>query len=196
MASEGGHFDFDRVAGACADKMVRRHPHVFADDHVAGADAQTRNWERQKAEERAAKARAAGRSPSALDDLALGLPALMRAQKLSKRAARAGFDWPEAEQVFEKVEEEIGELRAEIARGDAQAAVHEEMGDLLFTLANLARKLDVDPENALRDANAKFERRFRAVERAAAAEGQDTQDVPLERLEAFWQASKQDDPER
>jgi MazG family protein len=120
----------------------------------------------------------------------------MRAQKLSKRAARAGFDWPEAEQVFEKVEEEIGELRAEIARGDAQAAVHEEMGDLLFTLANLARKLDVDPETALRDANAKFERRFRAVERAAAAEGQDTQDVPLERLEVFWQASKQDDPER
>jgi ATP diphosphatase len=192
MASEGGQFDFDRVAGACADKMIRRHPHVFADDHVASADAQTVNWEQQKDAERAAKARAEGRSPSALDDLALGLPALMRAQKLSKRAARVGFDWPEADRVLAKVEEEIGELRAEIARGDAKDAVHEEMGDLLFTVANLARKLDVDPETALRDANAKFERRFREVERRVAAEGRRPQDCSLDELEAHWQAGKRD----
>jgi ATP diphosphatase len=170
--------------------MIRRHPHVFADDLVASADAQTVNWERQKDAERAAKAHAEGRAPSALDDLALGLPALMRAAKLSKRAGRVGFDWPEADRVLAKVEEEIGELRAEIARGDAPAAVHEEMGDLLFTVANLARKLDVDPETALRDANAKFERRFREVERRVAAEGRRPQDCTLDELEAHWQAGK------
>ena len=190
MAREDGQFDFDRVAAACADKMIRRHPHVFADDHVESADAQTVNWEQQKDAERAAKAHAEGRAPSALDDLALGLPALMRAAKLSKRAARVGFDWPEADRVLAKVEEEIGELRAEIARGDAPAAVHEEMGDLLFTVANLARKLDVDPETALRDANAKFERRFREVERRVAAEGRRPQDCTLDELEAHWQAGK------
>ncbi|MBK1698001.1 nucleoside triphosphate pyrophosphohydrolase [Rhodovibrio salinarum] len=190
MASEDGQFDFDDVAAGCADKMIRRHPHVFADERVTGADAQTVNWERQKADERARKARAEGRDPSALDDLSLGLPALMRASKLSKRAARTGFDWPEAEQVFAKIDEEIGELRQEIARGDAPEAVHEEMGDLLFTVANLARKLDVDPETALRDANAKFERRFREVERRVAAEGRRPQDCSLDELEAHWQAGK------
>ena len=175
--------------------MIRRHPHVFADDHVESADAQTVNWEQQKDAERAAKARAEGRTPSALDDLALGLPALMRAAKLSKRAARTGFDWPEVEQVFAKIDEEIGELRQEIAHREAGApaahdAVHEEMGDLLFTVANLARKLDVDPETALRDANAKFERRFRAVERRVAADGRRPQDCTLDELEAHWQAAK------
>jgi ATP diphosphatase len=194
MASEQRQFDFDRVAAACADKMIRRHPHVFADDQVASADAQTVNWEQQKDAERAAKARAEGRAPSALDDLALGLPALMRAAKLSKRAARTGFDWPDAEQVFAKVDEEIAELRAEIARRDAQEdaqnAVYEELGDLLFTIANLARKLDVDPETALRDANAKFERRFREVERRVAAEGRQPQACTLDELEAHWQAGK------
>jgi ATP diphosphatase len=196
MAEEAGRFDFDRVAAQCADKMIRRHPHVFADSAVADAEAQTRHWEQQKAAERAAKAHAEGRSPSALDGLAQGLPALMRAAKLSKRAARVGFDWPEADRVLDKVEEEIGELRHEVARGDAQEQVHEELGDLLFTLVNLARKLDVDPEAALRDANAKFERRFRAVEDGVAAQGRRPEACTLDELEELWRRSKADEPGR
>jgi ATP diphosphatase len=192
MAEERAAFDFDAVAAQVADKMIRRHPHVFADSAVDSADAQTAHWERQKEAERAAKATAEGRNPSALDGLALGLPALMRAAKLQKRAARVGFDWPEAQEVFAKLDEELAELRHEVDSGGGDARTRDELGDLLFTVANLARKLDIDPEAALRDTNAKFERRFRAIERALAARGQRAEDCSLETLEALWQQAKRE----
>ncbi|MCC6469273.1 MAG: nucleoside triphosphate pyrophosphohydrolase [Alphaproteobacteria bacterium] len=190
MAEEEGRFDFDAVATAIADKMVARHPHVFGGAEIDGAAAQTRMWEEFKARERAAKAKAGGTPPSVLDDVPLALPALLRAEKLQKRAARVGFDWPEARQVLDKIEEEIGELRAELDKGAPPARVEDEVGDLLFALANLARHLKVDPETALRGCNAKFERRFHAIERALAAEGRTPRDASLEEMEALWVEAK------
>ena len=190
MAEEDGHFDFDAVAAQVADKMIRRHPHVFGAEVVDSADAQTVNWEQQKAAERAAKAAAEGRAPSALDGLALGLPALMRAAKLQKRAAREGFDWPDAEPVFAKIDEEVDELKGELAAGAGHERVRDELGDLLFTVANLARKLGVDPEEALRGTNAKFERRFRHVESELARAGGEPASRDLDQLEQLWQAAK------
>jgi ATP diphosphatase len=189
MASEGGHFDFNAVAAHVADKMIRRHPHVFGSDNIESAEAQTRNWEQHKAAERARKAANKRRAPSSLDGVALGLPALMRAEKLQKRAAREGFDWPEAAEVIAKVDEELEELRAELPEA-APERLHEEMGDLLFTLANLSRKLGIDPEVALRDANAKFERRYRGVEARLNDEGRRARDCGLDHLEGHWQAVK------
>src|SRR5260370_544688 len=153
MAEEARQFDFNDVARGIADKMMRRHPHVFADAEVEGSAAQTVAWEAQKAEERRAKAAAAGRPESALDGVGLGLPALTRAEKLQKRAARVGFDWPSTAPVFDKINEEIGELRAEVDQGGGQERIAEELGDLLFAVTNLARKLALDPEQALRHAN-------------------------------------------
>ena len=193
MAEEEGSFAFDDVATAIADKMVARHPHVFGDKEVEGAAGQTRMWEEFKARERAAKAKASGKPPSVLDDVPLALPALMRAEKLQKRAARVGFDWPDATQVLDKLEEEIAELRAEIAEGGKPARVADEMGDLLFVLVNLSRHLKVDPETALRGCNAKFERRFAFIERALAAESRSPKDATLEEMEALWQAAKRDE---
>lgn len=187
LAEEAGQFDFRDVADAIAEKMIARHPHVFGEASVASADAQTHAWEAVKAEERARKA---GPAPaSRLDDVPLALPALSRAQKLQKRAARAGFDWPEASQVIAKIEEELGEVRAELAdrRPDR---LEDEVGDLLFTVANLARFLGVDPEEALRRTNRKFERRFRAIEGALLSDGRRMEDEPLAELEARWQAAK------
>lgn len=176
MAKEAGWFDFDAVAQAIGDKMVRRHPHVFGDASIESAEAQTENWENIKAEERRKKA-----TGSVLDDVPHALPALMRAEKLQKRAARIGFDWPSVEPVFDKVQEEIIEIKA---AGDNPAQLEEEIGDLLFTCANLARHFKIDPEEALRKANRKFERRFREVERTI--EDSST----LEDMEAQWQAVK------
>jgi MazG family protein len=196
MAEEGGHFDFDAVAAQVADKMIRRHPHVFGEDMVETAEAQSANWEEQKAAERRRRAEAAGEAPSALDGVALALPALMRACKLQKRAARLGFDWPDARAVLAKVEEEIAELRHEMDAGGERARLEDEVGDLLFTVANLARKLDIDPEVALRGCNAKFERRFRAVERGLDGDGEgggDARTRPLEDLERLWQEAKADE---
>ncbi|MCC7049216.1 MAG: nucleoside triphosphate pyrophosphohydrolase [Alphaproteobacteria bacterium] len=190
MAEEEGRFDFDAVATAIADKMVARHPHVFGGAEIDGAAAQTRMWEEFKARERAAKAKASATPPSVLDDVPLALPALLRAEKLQKRAARVGFDWPEARQVLDKIEEEIGELRAELDQGAPPARVEDEIGDLLFALANLARHLKVDPETALRGCNAKFERRFHAIERALAAEDRSPKDASLEEMEALWIEAK------
>lgn len=153
IAEQDGLFDFDAVATAIADKMERRHPHIF-DDHAAGGH---HLWEQIKAEERAAKA-----DDSALAGVALGLPALLRAEKLQKRAARVGFDWPDPSGAHAKINEEIAEVE-----GATGLAVAEEIGDLLFAVVNWARHLGVDPETALRAANAKFERRFRAMERLA-----------------------------
>jgi MazG family protein len=192
MAEEEGTFAFEDVAGAIVDKMIRRHPHVFAGASVEDAAAQTAAWEEQKAAERAARAEAEGRAASALDGVSSALPALMRAVKLQKRAVRAGFDWPRTADVFDKVDEELHELRAELADPGQHDAdrVEDEMGDLLFTVVNLARHLEVDPETALRRCNAKFERRFRFMERELAAEGTAVGAADLEEMERHWQAAK------
>ncbi|MDX1426178.1 MAG: nucleoside triphosphate pyrophosphohydrolase [Kiloniellales bacterium] len=193
MAEEAGGFAFDDVAQGAVDKMVRRHPHVFADAEVADAAAQTRHWEDLKARERAAAAAsrgAAGQAASARGGGARGLPALLRALKRQKRAARVGFDWPSTRQVFEKFAEELAELHEEIETDGDRARMTDEIGDLLFVLVNLARHLEVDPEGALRHANAKFERRFRAVERAF---DHDLAGVSLDAMEAAWQRAKKDE---
>ncbi|MPY75187.1 MAG: nucleoside triphosphate pyrophosphohydrolase [Alphaproteobacteria bacterium] len=190
MAEEEAAFAFEDVARGIADKMVRRHPHVFGDATVADAEAQTASWEAQKAAERAA---AGGAQQRTLDGVPLGMPALTRAEKLTRRAARVGFDWPDADQVFDKMAEEIAELRHEIAEGAPRARLEDELGDLLFCVANLARHLKVDPEHALRAANAKFERRFRAVEDSFASEGRGIADASLDAMEERWQRVKMDE---
>jgi len=191
MAEEAGHFDFHDVAAAVVDKMIRRHPHVFGDqDGIDSAALQTGNWERQKAAERSAKARAAGREPSALDGVTLGLPALLRAIKLQNRAARVGFDWPSPVPVLDKIEEEIAEFKVEVAEGQAPDRMIDEFGDILFVYANLARHYKLDPEAALRQANAKFERRFRRVEALLAAAGKSPEASTLEEMDALWDQVK------
>ena len=194
MAAEEGAFEVADVAETINEKMLRRHPHVFAEgDNRSSAD-QVVAWEAIKAEERAGKAKAEARH-SALDGVALSLPALLRAEKLQKRAARTGFDWTEPEPIFGKLEEETAELKEAIASGNANA-IMDEMGDLLFVAANLARRLDIDPEVALRQANAKFERRFRAMEALAAERGQDFASLDLDAQEGLWQAVKKTEPAR
>ena len=190
MAEEAGHFAFDDVARAIAEKMIRRHPHVFADARVSGSAAQTQAWEEQKAGERRAQAAAAGRTESALDGVGLGLPALTRAEKLQKRAARVGFDWSEAPPIFDKIAEEIDELRREMDDGGAPERLEDELGDLLFAVTNLARHLKLDPEQALRRASRKFERRFRQVEERLAAAGIAPAEAGLDRMEAEWRRVK------
>ena len=189
MAAEGGAFAFEDVARAINDKMIARHPHVFGDAEVRTAAAQTDAWERQKARERAEKAAAQQREPSVLDDVPLALPALMRAEKLGKRAARVGFDWPDTVGVIAKVREELGEIEEALASGSAEA-VREEIGDLLFAVAQLARKAGADAEEALRLANLKFAGRFQAMEAAAKADGSDLREEDMQRLEARWVAAK------
>ncbi|HLY54187.1 MAG TPA: nucleoside triphosphate pyrophosphohydrolase [Stellaceae bacterium] len=187
MAEELGAFGFQDIADQCADKMIRRHPHVFGDGaQIASAAEQTRAWEETKAAERAGRA---SLSHSALDGVAAALPALTRAVKIQNRAARVGFDWTEAAPILDKIEEEIGELRAELADGTRER-IEDELGDLLFAVANLARRLDCDAEGALRQATAKFERRFRAMEAVAMAEARPLRDRDLDELESLWQAAK------
>lgn len=188
MAREAGQFDFADVVAAIVDKMTRRHPHVFGDVEIADAAEQTRRWETQKAAERAAKS--AGRLPSVLDGVAVALPALTRAEKLQKRAARVGFDWPDIAGVLDKVQEELAEVEAELATAAAPTAVAEEIGDLLFAVVNLARHAGVEAETALRGANLKFERRFHAVEQALAAQGKRPEQASLEEMDALWERSK------
>ena len=197
MALEDGSFDFDAVARGIAEKMVRRHPHVFTNEetHERGSPpGQTRAWEAQKAAERDARAQAEGRTPSALDGVALALPALLRAEKLQKRAARVGFDWPEADPVFDKVLEEVAELREAVAARDSSTAAHssvsDELGDLLFACVNLARHLDVEPEAALRAANTKFTSRFHFIEAVLATSGRDAATLSLDELDHLWEEAK------
>jgi nucleoside triphosphate diphosphatase len=190
MAEEAGAFDFDAVAAAISAKMVRRHPHVFAGGRLESTAAQTRAWEDHKSEERRAKAASDGRTPSVLDGVALGLPALTRALKLQRRAARVGFDWPEVARVLDKIEEEIGELRAEMDSGAGRERLEDELGDILFAVVNLARHFDIDPEAALRGTNDKFVRRFHAVEEHFAGNAQDLTQASLEEMESAWQAAK------
>ena len=184
MAEEERKFSFADVAAAIADKMVRRHPHVFGDAAARDAAAQTHAWEEQKKAERAARAES-----GTLAGIPVALPALTRAEKLAKRAARVGFDWPDADAVLAKLDEEIAELRAELPQADP-ARLADEVGDLLFVLVNLARKLKLDPEACLRGANDKFFRRFSAVEDALATKGQTPADATLAEMEAAWQGVK------
>ena len=185
MASEAGHFTFDSVVKAIADKMVARHPHVFGDEsRDKSAAQQTADWEKIKAAERAGKAQS-----RTLDGVATGLPALTRAVKLQKRAARVGFDWPDTSHVIDKIIEEAGEL-VEARDRLTQTEVEEEFGDLLFVVANLARHLDIDPETALRATNAKFTRRFEAVEDALKAKGKTPSDSDLAEMDALWDQVK------
>ena len=191
IAEDAGLFDFHDVAAGIAEKMIRRHPHVFGDQKISGATAQTLNWEAQKSAERAAAAASLGKSAGALEGVSLGLPAMMRAIKLQKRAARVGFDWDDLAPVMAKVVEEFDELKVEIAAEDRDAAaVEDEMGDLLFACVNLARHLGVDPESALRGTNAKFTRRFSAIENALWAEGRSLTDASLDDMEERWIAAK------
>jgi ATP diphosphatase len=191
MASEAGLFDFDDVATAICNKMIERHPHVFGDKEVTSSTAQTRAWESLKAEERRRKASANGESaPSALDGVTPGLPALTRAAKIQRRAARVGFDWSKPVQVIDKIHEEIDEVTHEVEVGASSERLEDEIGDLLFACVNLARKLDVDPEGALRRGTAKFERRFRRIETLLAAGGKTPEAVSLDEMEALWGRAK------
>ncbi len=185
MAQEEGSFVFEDVAAAISDKMVRRHPHVFAEHDAKDAGAVTANWENIKEAERKGKKK----DDSALADVPTALPALMRAQKLQGRAARVGFDWPDHTGVRDKIREELLEVEEAIISGE-QAKIAEEMGDLLFAVVNLARFMQVDAETALRDANQKFSRRFRAVEQGIRAGGRQMQDATLDEMEALWVEAK------
>ncbi len=186
LAEEQGLFDFEQVAAGIVDKLVRRHPHVFADASVATAEAQTLAWEASKAHERAEKMEDAG----ALAGVAVALPAMTRAVKLQKRAARVGFDWPEIAPVFAKVQEELEEVRAEVGEKHNQARIEEEMGDLLFACTNLARHAHIEPETALRQANRKFERRFAQMEAMAMAQGKAVSALDLDAWETLWENVK------
>ena len=190
MAKEQGNFDFHDIAAAITQKMIRRHPHVFGDQSgIDSADAQTVNWEALKEQERKTKAESVEERHGVLDDVSHGYPALMRANKLQKRAARVGFDWPSALPVFDKIHEEVDEVKAEIASGD-KAALEAELGDLLFACVNLARKLDIDPETALRTSNAKFEKRFKHIEHSLWDQGKEVQETPLDELDRLWNEAK------
>ena len=184
MAEEAGLFDLDDVAGGITDKMVRRHPHVFGTEDERADGKKDGSWEQIKEEERSDSA-----DDSALAGVAKALPALKRAQKLGKRASRVGFDWPDRQGVREKILEELDEIQSAIGTRDAEE-MEAEFGDVLFSVVNMARHLDIDPEKALTDANYKFERRFRDMEREIAESGKRLRDFNLETLDKYWRAAK------
>jgi len=185
MAEEQGAFDFEDVARAINDKMLRRHPHVFGEETYASLADQKQGWEDLKAAERQHK----GKAGSLLDDVPVGLPGLTRAVKLSKRAASVGFVWPTVQDVVVKLHEEVAEMLAEVEAGDLDR-VRDELGDVLFVAANLARTLDIDPEDAIRSTNAKFVRRFRFVEERLAARGRSPAQSDLAEMDALWDEAK------
>ncbi|HHG89675.1 MAG TPA: nucleoside triphosphate pyrophosphohydrolase [Devosia sp.] len=187
MAAEARHFDIGDVIEGICDKLIRRHPHIFDTGKELNSGAVLDQWEQIKAEERKGRAARRGedKPPSLLDDVPNALPALLRAEKLSKRAAKVEFDWPDMEDVLAKCREELDEVEAEIALGNS-GRTHEELGDLLFAVANLARKAGVSPEAALSDANAKFVRRFEYVEQRCSDEGLDPAQAGLDRLQLYW----------
>jgi len=188
IASEAGDFDLDDVASGIADKLVRRHPHVFGDSDAADTEAVLAQWDEIKLSEKAAAGDAAV-PPSALDGVPVGMPALMRAKEMQKKAAKIGFDWDLPEQVLPKVREELDEVTAAMSEGNP-GAIADEIGDLLFAVVNLSRKLKVDPEAALADANAKFARRFCGVERHFAANGKQLAGSTLAEMDAAWDSIK------
>ncbi len=185
MASEKGLFEFGDVVQAITEKLIRRHPHVFGEEAARSAGGAKAKWDAIKADERARKAEKRGAEASVLDDVPLTLPSLARAEKLSKRAASVQFDWPDWRQTLAKVREELDEVEA-VAAADEKEKVAEELGDLLFAVANLARKFGVEAESALRDANLKFTRRFHYVEKRATEDGVPLADAGLERLDGYW----------
>jgi tetrapyrrole methylase family protein/MazG family protein/ATP diphosphatase len=185
MAREQGAFEFDAVVNAISDKLERRHPHVFGDAMIATAQEQNIAWEDHKRRERAAR----NAHASVLDDVPVGMPALTRAAKLGKRAASVGFDWPDLTGVLDKIEEEVCELRAALKSRDANE-IKGELGDVLFSIANLGRHLQVDLETALRQTNAKFERRFRHVESGLREQGKTPQQASLEEMDVLWNEAK------
>lgn len=184
MAEEAGAFDFGDVVATICDKMIRRHPNVFGQDSVDTAEAQTRAWEDLKAEERSAS------GAGTLDGVPTALPALVRGSKLSGRAARVGFDWPDTAAAREKLDEELAELDEAMAEGDRKG-IADEMGDTLFTLINLCRHLKLDPERCLREANSKFETRFRRLEALVGSQPGDWSEYDMDALERLWQKAKQ-----
>ena len=191
MAEEAGRFDFADVAAGVSDKMVRRHPHVFgAKTGIDDAAIQTVAWEETKASERAQAAAKDGRRASVLDGVSVALPAMTRADKLQKRVARVGFDWPDAARVLGDVDEELDELKAEMMANAPHDRLEDELGDLLFTIVNLARHLDVDAEAALRRTNAKFQRRFRYVEARLNDDGRTPQESDLDEMDRLWNQAK------
>ena len=187
MAQEQGLFDLDQVVSGICEKLVSRHPHVFAGEEIADAAAQTLAWDAHKAREKRARGRG---EVSVLADIPIGLPALTRAAKLGRRASKTGFDWPDARGPRDKISEELDELDREIEAGDKQA-MHHEVGDLLFAVVNLCRHLELDPEAALCDSSRRFQHRFEYVEHALAGEGSSTREASLERMDALWEEAKQ-----
>ena len=193
MAEEANQFTYDDVVEAICAKLIRRHPHVFGDAEARTAGVVKGFWEKIKAQEQADKQDKNGATEaSVLDGVPTALPALMRAVKLQKKAGRVGFDWAEAAPVLDKIEEEIVELRSEMANG-SKHSVEEELGDLLFAVANLARQLDIEPEAALQAANAKFSRRFKAIEQKLSDAGSSPNDADLEAMDALWEEVKREE---
>lgn len=191
MAEEAGHFNFADVVDAISNKMIRRHPHVFADESHRDAEQQTVAWEEQKAQERAGK-----QQTSILDGVTVGLPALTRAVKLQKRAARVGFDWPETSQVIDKLNEEMVELSEELIKNKHdEEKIEEEFGDMMFVYANLARHLKIDPEKALRRASTKFTNRFNKIEQYIDNENKSFDQYSLEELDIYWERAKKEERE-
>jgi len=190
LGKEAGLFDLESVAGSVADKMIERHPHVFGARDAKTSNDVIVNWESDKEAKREAQALRDGRSASVLDGVSVALPASTRAVKLQKRAARVGFDWSEIGDVLGKIREEIDELEAEIVAKADKAFLEDEMGDVFFALANLARKLDIDPETALRHTNKKFERRFRGIEDTLSAQGRTISGASLDEMEMIWNRIK------
>jgi len=194
MASEIKAFDFDDIAQGISEKMVRRHPHVFGGESVAGVAEQNEAWERHKAKER--RSRNVGKKPGELDGVALALPALIRAEKLQKRAAKVGFDWSTVAGPLAKIEEELNEIKAELVDHQEPERLRDEMGDLLFSCVNLARHLGVDAESALRQANAKFEQRFRTLENHVGNQGDTVSGLSGEQLDTIWEKVKKEIDQR
>ena len=193
MASEQGAFDFDDVANAISDKLERRHPHVFGSDKIGSVEEQSRAWEKHKRDEREADGR--GRAQSVLDTVHEGRPPLQRAGELQRAAASHGFDWRDAASVLPKLREELAELESALSRPDGHQQAVEELGDLLFTCVNLGRHLRVDADGALRQANAKFEKRFRKVEKRIREQGRSLGDATLAEMDALWESAKQTEAE-
>lgn len=186
LAAEKELFDINDVARVIVEKLIRRHPHVFGDVSVSGSDEVLTNWEQIKRGETGYEDR-----NSILDGIPAGLPALMRASEVSKRVVKVGFEWPTVNEVLDKVDEELAELRAEIAAGET-GRMADELGDLLFTLVNVGRQLKIDPEDALRRMTARFAARFRHIEAHAEATGRALNDLPLDEMEAVWQEAKRE----
>ncbi len=189
MAEDQGLFAFEDVALGITNKMVERHPHVFGDTTFDSEEAQRAHWESLKQREREQKS---AETVSAVEGVALALPALTRAEKIQKRAARVGFDWPQVAPVIDKLEEELDEFR-QAALGGNEIDIEDELGDLLFSVANVARHMKVDPEQALKKATAKFERRFRHVEKALLANKLNMSDTAVDVLDQYWEEAKRDD---